>query len=48
MTNMTTKAPKTPSNPDDLTFYAELNWEKQSAAAENKSFIIRLLVPGLA
>lgn len=26
-------------------FYAELNWEKQSATAENKSYVIPLFVP---
>lgn len=47
MSNATTEAAKTPLNPDDLTFYAELNRETQSVAAENTSYVIRLSVLAL-
>lgn len=47
MSNVKGKAYKTPLIPDDLTFKAELNWDKQSVAAENKSYIICLFVPAL-
>lgn len=47
MSNVKGKASETPLSPDDLTFKAELNWDKQSVAAEKKSYVICLLVPAL-